>query len=149
MTNVPVLAHAKWLPASWQHDSQQTIQTLGAERVDRLVAVHFGLDKRWDESLRPHARKIMVIDDLAYRGHDCDLLLDHNLASYFETCYQHLLPEHCVTLFQQFYQCMGYQSGDFPEAEVCDDRAISLPLYAGLTDSDQDYVTQKIKGCVL
>ena len=91
----------------------------------------------------------MVIDDLADRGHDCDLLLDHDLASNFETSYQHLLPEHCATLFQPFYQCMGYQSDDFPQAEAYYARAISLPLYAGLIDSDQDYVIQKIEEFVL
>ncbi len=57
----------------------------------------------------------------------------------------HYIPIH----LQPFYQRMGYQSGNFPQAEAYYARAISLPLYAGLTDTDQDYVIQKIKEFVL
>jgi UDP-4-amino-4,6-dideoxy-N-acetyl-beta-L-altrosamine transaminase len=57
----------------------------------------------------------------------------------------HYIPIH----LQPFYRRMGFQSGDFPVAEAYYSRAISLPLYAGLTDSDQDYVIQKIKESVL
>lgn len=57
----------------------------------------------------------------------------------------HYIPIH----LQPFYQRMGFRSGDFPEAECYYARAISLPLYAGLTDSDQDYVIGKIKEFVL
>ena len=101
--NEQVLVHAKWLGVSWQSDALQTIEALGAERVDWLVVDHYALDKRWEEMLRPHAKKIMVIDDLADQGHDCDLLLDQNLVTNFETRYQHLLPEHCATLLGPQY----------------------------------------------
>ena len=30
----------------------------------------------WEEKLRPYVNKIMVIDDLGDRQHNCDLLLD-------------------------------------------------------------------------
>jgi UDP-4-amino-4,6-dideoxy-N-acetyl-beta-L-altrosamine transaminase len=57
----------------------------------------------------------------------------------------HYIPIH----LQPFYQRKGFQSGDFPVAEAYYARAISLPLYAGLSDSDQDYVIQKIKEFVV
>ena len=57
----------------------------------------------------------------------------------------HYIPIH----LQPIYQRMGFRSGDFPEVEAYYARAISLPLYAGLTDSDQDYVIEKIKELVL
>ena len=98
-----ILAHAKWLLASWQHDAQQTIHALGAEKVDWLVVDHYALDMRWEEKLRSHANKIMVIDDLADRYHDCDLLLDQNLIADCETRYQQFLPEHCATLLGPQY----------------------------------------------
>ncbi len=53
----------------------------------------------------------------------------------------HYSPIH----LQPFYQRMGFRAGDLPEAEAYYARAISLPLYAGLSDADQDYVIQKIK----
>jgi UDP-4-amino-4,6-dideoxy-N-acetyl-beta-L-altrosamine transaminase len=53
----------------------------------------------------------------------------------------HYIPIH----LQPFYRRMGFQPGDFPVAEDYYSRAISLPLYAGLSDVDQDYVVQKIR----
>ncbi len=46
-----------------------------------LIVDHYDLDTRWESGLRPYARKIMVIDDMANRPHECDLLLDQNLSS--------------------------------------------------------------------
>lgn len=99
----PVLAHADWLGASWQSDGQKIMQALGAERVDWLVVDHYALDERWEAMFRPHIKKIMVIDDLGDRRHDCDLLLDQNLVANFETRYEHLLPERCATLLGPKY----------------------------------------------
>lgn len=101
--NGSALAHADWLGASWQLDAEQTIQALDAENVDWLVVDHYALDKHWEEVLRTHAIKIMVIDDLADRPHDCDLLLDQNLVANFETRYQHLLSEQSATLLGPQY----------------------------------------------
>lgn len=47
--------------------------------ADLLIVDHYGLERRWESGMRPYARRIMVIDDLADRDHDCDLLLDQNL----------------------------------------------------------------------
>lgn len=71
--------HAKWLGTDWASDAAQTQQALGEQVVDWLVVDHYALDRRWEQTLRPHTRRIMAIDDLADRPHDCDLLLDQNL----------------------------------------------------------------------
>ena len=44
--------------------------------LDWLVVDHYGLDARFERAARQVADRIMVIDDLADRPHDCDLLLD-------------------------------------------------------------------------
>ncbi|WP_153115184.1 UDP-2,4-diacetamido-2,4,6-trideoxy-beta-L-altropyranose hydrolase [Rhodocyclus tenuis] len=75
----PPPAHAAWLGATWQADARATTAALGDDRVDWLVADHYALDARWEAALRPRCRELMVIDDLADRPHDCDLLLDQNL----------------------------------------------------------------------
>jgi UDP-4-amino-4,6-dideoxy-N-acetyl-beta-L-altrosamine transaminase len=53
----------------------------------------------------------------------------------------HYIPIH----LQPHYQRMGFKTGDFPKAEAYYGAAISLPLYAGLMESDQDYVISKLK----
>ncbi len=73
------LAHAAWLGDDWQTDAQQTSELLGNDSVDWLVVDHYALDHRWEHALRTHCQNLMVIDDLADRPHDCDVLLDQNL----------------------------------------------------------------------
>ena len=44
-----------------------------AETKIRFIAPEMAaVDARWEQSLRPHCRHLMVIDDLADRQHDCD-----------------------------------------------------------------------------
>lgn len=73
------LAHAGWLGGSQDHDAAATATALQAKRPDWIVVDHYALDERWERTLRPETGRILVIDDLADRRHDCDLLLDSNL----------------------------------------------------------------------
>lgn len=38
---------------------------------------------------------------------------------------------------QPYYRAMGFAEGQFPEAEAYVSSAMSLPLFSGLTESDQ------------
>jgi UDP-2,4-diacetamido-2,4,6-trideoxy-beta-L-altropyranose hydrolase len=71
--------YIEWLGTDWSCDAEQTRYVLGDREVDWMVVDHYALDCRWEHTLRPHARRILAIDDLADRPHDCDLLLDQNL----------------------------------------------------------------------
>ncbi len=87
--------------ASQQFDAEETIKAAGQlfpSDVDWLVVDHYQLDAAWERLLRPHAGKLMVIDDLANRPHDCDLLLDQNYYRDMERRYQGLVSDECVTL---------------------------------------------------
>lgn len=48
----------------------------------------------------------------------------------------HYIPVHT----QPFYQNMGFQQGDFPQAEQYYREAISIPMHPSLTDEEQDFV---------
>ena len=71
--------HISWLGTDWATDAQQTLSLLKVNPVDWLISDHYAIDARWERALRPAYQRIMVIDDLADRPHDCDLLLDQNL----------------------------------------------------------------------
>ena len=93
-------AHAAWLGASWQEDAEQSaaaIHAFGGTRV--LVIDHYAIDSRWQAVLRPQAALICVIDDLADRPHDCDVLFDQNYFADPAGRYRGLLPASCQTLF--------------------------------------------------
>ncbi len=97
------VAHAAWLGSSWQQDAADTITALERTKPRWLIVDHYALDRRWEETLRPHVGKIMVIDDLADRTHDCDLLLDQNLYQQMETRYGTAIPESCHMLLGPRY----------------------------------------------
>jgi len=71
--------------------------------VDWLVVDHYALDHRWEAQLRKWAKRIMVIDDLADRMHECDLLLDQNLVKDADTRYTSLVPNSCALLTGPHY----------------------------------------------
>lgn len=71
--------HAAWLGTSWRVDAAQTLAALGNTCPDWLVVDHYALDAHWERLLRSRCHRLLVIDDLADRPHDCDLLLDQNL----------------------------------------------------------------------
>jgi UDP-2,4-diacetamido-2,4,6-trideoxy-beta-L-altropyranose hydrolase len=99
------LKHAAWLGADWQTDARQVeeiIKNLDTH-PDWLVMDHYALDERWERYLRPYVKKIMVIDDLADRPHDCDLLLDQNFYENLESRYDKLVPPRCKKLLGPKY----------------------------------------------
>lgn len=102
-------AHGHWLGANWQTDAEQTIAAIGGQRPDWMVVDHYALDHRWEELLRPHCGRIMVIDDLADRRHDCDLLLDQNLVLNRDIRYDHLLPQEATRLLGATYALLQPQ----------------------------------------
>lgn len=96
--------HAAWLGVPWQSDAAEVGQVLGElPAQDWLIVDSYALDRRWEGMLRPLVGRIMVIDDLADRPHDCDLLLDQNLYAGLENRYDLLVPDHCVKLLGPRY----------------------------------------------
>lgn len=94
-----------WLTVPMEVDAQQTIDLLqhylqehSCEVVDRQIVDSYALDEQWEQVLRPYCREIMVIDDLANRKHDCDILLDQNFYLNKDVRYVGLVPEHCKML---------------------------------------------------
>lgn len=53
----------------------------------------------------------------------------------------HYIPVH----LQPYYRELGFAAGDFPEAERYYQQAISLPMYPGLTDEQQDEVVRQLR----
>lgn len=95
--------YASWLGVSQQRDAEETIEVIGDDRPDWLIVDHYGLDEEWETLLRPYISKIMVIDDLADRRHDCDLLLDQNFFTDGQKRYDDLVPPSCTKLLGPKY----------------------------------------------
>ncbi len=64
--------------------------------ADLLVIDHYALDAAYETSCRKVASHILVIDDLADRLHDCDMLLDQNYRQSDLGRYSGLVPQSCL-----------------------------------------------------
>jgi len=94
--DVRVLEHHN-RPLSPEEDAAASLVQLG-EGIDLLITDHYALDASWERSMRVAAQHIMVIDDLANRPHDCDLLLDQNMLPNASTRYSGKVPHPCRQL---------------------------------------------------
>ncbi len=90
--------YATWLGVEQSEDAEQTLEALVNFHPDWLVVDHYGLDEYWEKKLRKHVGKIFVLDDLADRPHECDVLLNQNLLDGRANAYQGLVPHHCRKL---------------------------------------------------
>lgn len=97
------LAHAHWLGTSQLDDAQASIHTLSDQDWDWLVVDHYALDACWESVLRQTAKNILVIDDIADRQHDCNVLLDQNFYADMDTRYNGKVPAHCQLLLGPRY----------------------------------------------
>lgn len=73
-----------------------------------LIIDHYGLDYSFEHTCRSWANRIMVIDDLANRKHDCDFLLDQTLGR-AEQDYDEYVPTQCRLLLGTNYALLRPQ----------------------------------------
>jgi UDP-4-amino-4,6-dideoxy-N-acetyl-beta-L-altrosamine transaminase len=94
------------------------------QRADAWSAYHLYVIRLQLEKIgRSHRR---VFEDLRERGVQVNL---------------HYIPVH----LQPYFRKMGFKAGDFPNAEAHYSRAITIPLYHGLSEEDQDRVIRYVR----
>ncbi len=135
--------YAAWLGADLEHDRGQTLAALkawqdGPARVDHLVVDHYAIDRRWQAPLREWVRHMTVIDDLADRAHDADVLLDQNLGRQPQD-YRDLVPAGCRCLVGTQYALLRPEFGQWRATSLAR-RAVSglsrLTICLGGMDAD-------------
>lgn len=98
------LAHSSWMETDWNTDANAVSTILKEQNsIDWLIIDHYAIDHRWEEQMRPFVKNIMVIDDLADRSHDCDILLDQNFLLNSTDRYNSLVPQTCKLLLGTDY----------------------------------------------
>jgi len=96
------LAHSHWLGATQQQDADDCIDIFKAEKIDWLIVDHYALDELWQKRLKPYYKKLMAIDDLADRKHQCNILLDQTFGRQQED-YSEFIPKECQLLLGSQY----------------------------------------------
>jgi UDP-2,4-diacetamido-2,4,6-trideoxy-beta-L-altropyranose hydrolase len=107
--------YATWLGVSQKDDADQTIVALADQKPEWLIVDHYGIDSVWETQLQSHTHKLMVIDDLANRSHECDVLLDHNYVISEQKRYHSLVPSHCQLLLGPRYALLRPEYAQYRE----------------------------------
>lgn len=148
-------SHGPWyyqqIELGWNYRMSELQAALGVSQMSRLSGfVHRrnALAERYDEKLAqlpvhipgrlPSARSsfhlyvIRLNEALAHHHRDVfQQLRDNDIGVNV-----HYIPVH----LQPYYRALGFGIGDFPNSEDYYRRAISIPLYPGLTKTQQDQV---------
>ena len=93
----------------WQEDAKATVAALDGACPEWLIVDHYALDARWESVLKEHCQRILVVDDLADRQHDCDLLLDQNLVAGLDARYDGKVPDRCGIMLGPKYALLQPQ----------------------------------------
>jgi len=85
---------------SIERDVNQSVEIISSHKNEEnwLIIDHYGIDKKWEEKIRKYVDKIIVIDDLANRKHDCNVLIDQNFYKNMKVRYEKLVPKNCMQL---------------------------------------------------
>jgi len=151
--NVHQLPHAQWLGASQHQDVLQCEPVLEEFKPDWLVIDHYAIDCYWQRLLKPHYQKLMVIDDLADRHHDCDLLLDQTYGRN-EIDYKPLVPAHTKLLLGSGYALLRPEFAewrDFSLKRRSNPQLKTLLITMGGVDADNvtSRVLTALRDCIL
>ena len=109
--------YTSWLGCSQYQDADDCYNAIVDANIssfDWLIVDHYGLDHVWQSCLLSqlssgeYSPKLLVIDDLADRFHQADILLDQNFfgpATQYR--YRNLVPSHCLQLLGPKYSLLG------------------------------------------
>lgn len=105
-----------WLGSTTECDAEQTIKVI-PKNIDLLVIDSYAIGKSWHKELRPFTKKIMVIDDLADKQFDCDILLNQNLGATLSQ-YSDKVPDDCKLFLGPKYSLLRSEFSDLRQAAI-------------------------------
>ena len=137
-------SHSHWLGATQQQDADDCLDILKAEKTNWLIVDHYSLDEQWQKRLKPYYEKLMVIDDLADRKHQCDVLLDQNFGRSYQD-YKDLVPASAKLLMGSEYALLRSEFEKYRQYSL--DRRKDekfKKLLVNMGGADQDNITGKV-----
>jgi UDP-4-amino-4,6-dideoxy-N-acetyl-beta-L-altrosamine transaminase len=135
-------------------DMQAALGLSQMKRIDEFVSKRHEIAKKYDELLADCWLTLPFQHSDSYSAfHLYIIRLKTN-----ETKFSHreifdrlrnngiLVNLHYIPIYTHpYYEAIGYNRNDFPEAESYYSEAISIPMYATLTESEQQFVVDSIK----
>ncbi|MDS9995832.1 UDP-2,4-diacetamido-2,4,6-trideoxy-beta-L-altropyranose hydrolase [Bacillus atrophaeus] len=137
--------HSDWLGVPWYADTTETIRAMKDmnKEISLLIIDHYAIDINWEMKVKKYVKKMMVIDDLADRLHDCDILLDQNLYHDYKDRYVNLVPQSCKQFLGPEYVLLRDEFYSFhPSHKNCDGSVKKILVFFGGSDPTNE--TKKV-----
>ncbi len=121
------------------------------QNISGIIVDHYNLDIVWEKYFKDNIKikylskdfKILVIDDLHNRKHDCDILIDQNFTSFKAIDkYKKLVPSKCVKLLGPTYCLLDEVYYDFYLKSFTRHSIKTIMIYFG--GHDNKYLTYKL-----
>lgn len=96
--------HSDWLGVSQEKDAEEFIKAITEYSISIVIIDHYSIDCIWEDIVKKTTSfPLIVIDDLANRSHNCELLVDQNYWPDLESRYERLVPRYCLQLLGPKY----------------------------------------------
>jgi UDP-2,4-diacetamido-2,4,6-trideoxy-beta-L-altropyranose hydrolase len=117
-------------------DEPEALRARWPDGCALLVVDHYDLDAEFETACRGWAERILVIDDLADRAHDCDFIVEQ-APDDMAARYQGLLPDHCRMLTGPRYALLRSQFAEerFPHLALLERPIDRVFVMFGATDT--------------
>lgn len=111
--------------------------------ADILIVDHYDLDARFETASRAWARRVVVLDDLADRPHDADLLIDASLGRR-PADYLRLVPAPCRLLVGPDFALLRPEFPKARAASLARDRSVIRRVFVNFGATDPDNLTGRL-----
>ena len=131
----PAIAHASWAGVTTARDIKETVKIARPFRADWMVVDSYAFGAAWHQGVREALDcRIAAIDDLADRGMDCDLLIDHTFTPDHRAKYDGLLASKTSVLGGPAYGLLGPAFAKAPRCAFCE-KVRSVGVFMGGVDA--------------
>jgi UDP-2,4-diacetamido-2,4,6-trideoxy-beta-L-altropyranose hydrolase len=142
------LPYSRWLGTSQAADAEETNRALSDFSWDWLVVDSYAIDARWERQFQGSNKRLLAIDDLADRRHECDALLDQTLYANASARYAGKVPVACALLLGPRYALVRDEFRHLRErVKPRSGRIERILIFFGGVDVD-DYTSRAIEAIV-
>lgn len=122
-----------------KEDSEATLELIKKWSISTLVIDCYALSSTFEHPIKKAGFKILVIDDLMNRPHECDLLLDQNYRNDYTKAYDQLLPSDTLKFLGPTYSLLRPQFFEAkPKAQLKIKKIKNIFVFFGGSDSTKE-----------